>query len=77
MNHKNHSTNKHSEHSNHEHMVTYYKKRFWVALIFTVLILILSTMIQRFLGLGEKLRFPDALTTVIVAINARFLKVEK
>ncbi len=57
MNHKNHSTNKHTEHSHHAHMVADFQRRFWLSLIVTVPILILSPMIQHFLGLGDSIRF--------------------
>jgi Cu2+-exporting ATPase len=46
---------KHQNH--HQHMVAEYKKRFWICLVFTLPILILSPMIQEFLRLGDKLRF--------------------
>lgn len=52
MNHKNHD---HSAH--HGHMIEDFRKRFWVSLIITVPILILSPMVQHFLGLKEALRF--------------------
>jgi Cu2+-exporting ATPase len=45
----------------HAHMVADFRKRFWVALALTVPILILSPMIQRFLGLAESIRFPGNL----------------
>ena len=38
-------------------MVSDFKRRFWVSMIFTIPILILSPMIQLFLGLGESIRF--------------------
>ena len=38
-------------------MVEDYKRRFWVSLVLTILILVLSPMIQGFLGLGDSLRF--------------------
>lgn len=43
----------------HDHagMVADYKKRFWICLIITLPVLLLSPMIQHFLGLVEKLRF--------------------
>ncbi len=61
MNHQKHSDHKHTEHnhqSHHKHMVEDFKKRFWISLIITVPILILSPMIQRFLGLDDVLQFP-------------------
>jgi Cu2+-exporting ATPase len=51
-------THEHHDHySHHAHMVEDFKKRFWISLILTAPILILSPMIQGFLGLGEGLRF--------------------
>ncbi|MEC9492827.1 heavy metal translocating P-type ATPase [Flexistipes sp.] len=46
------------DHGNHHvQMVADFRKRFWISLALTVPILILSPMIQNFLGLGESLRF--------------------
>lgn len=42
----------------HAHMVEDYKRRFWVCLALTVPILILTPVIQQFLGLGTVIRFP-------------------
>ncbi|MDN3506512.1 MAG: copper-translocating P-type ATPase [Simkaniaceae bacterium] len=42
----------------HEHMVQDFKRRFWISLILTIPILILSPMIQAFLGLKTLLSFP-------------------
>ncbi|HDT13027.1 MAG TPA: cadmium-translocating P-type ATPase [Candidatus Aminicenantes bacterium] len=39
-------------------MVADFRRRFWISLAATVPILALSPMIQRFLGLGDALRFP-------------------
>ncbi len=44
-------------HDHHAHMVADFQKRFWVSLIVTVPILILSPMIQHFLVLGDSIRF--------------------
>lgn len=46
-----------AHHDHHAHMVADFRKRFWLSLIITVPILILSPMIQHFLGLGESIRF--------------------
>ena len=51
----------HDHHSHHAHMVEDFKKRFWISLILSIPILILSPMIQEFLGLEESLRFPGDL----------------
>jgi Cu2+-exporting ATPase len=49
---------KHENHQNHHaHMVEDFKKRFWVSLIFTAPILVLSPMIQKFLKLDEAIGF--------------------
>jgi Cu2+-exporting ATPase len=54
--HKGHGAAKgHGEH--HAHMVADFRKRFWVSLIITVPILLLSPMIQEFLGFREAARF--------------------
>ena len=61
--HKEHDRSKHSEHSghnhhdHHEHMIKDFRKRFWVSLAVTIPILLLSPLIQHFLGLKETLRF--------------------
>ena len=43
--------------THHAHMVEDFRRRFWISLVVTVPILVLSPMIQDFLGLGG-LRFP-------------------
>ena len=67
----NHSGNEHQQHhqnsaghqghgdhgSHHAHMVADFRKRFWISLVLSVPILLLSPMIQQFLGLGTSLRF--------------------
>ncbi len=48
----------HADHgSHHAHMVADFRKRFWISLVLSVPILLLSPMIQQFLGLGTSLRF--------------------
>ncbi len=57
--------------SHHEMMVRDYRKRFWVSLVLTVPILVLSPTVQRLLGVSELLHFPGdayillALSTVV------------
>ncbi|MCT8999912.1 copper-translocating P-type ATPase [Chelativorans intermedius] len=55
------TTQDHTGHAEggHDHgaMIADFKRRFWVSLVLTVPILLLSPMIQDFLGLGEALRF--------------------
>ena len=64
----------HSEHSgqnHHEHMIADFRRRFWVSLAFTVPILLLSPLIQGFLGIEESFDFPGdmfalfALSTIV------------
>lgn len=57
--HKEHKHHNHQEH--HAHMVADFKRRFWVSLVITIPILILSPMIQRLIGLGDSIRFPSDL----------------
>jgi Cu2+-exporting ATPase len=60
-----HTDHSHSEHKksgsdrhrHHPHMVADFRKRFWICLILTVPILLLSPLIQKFFGLREALRF--------------------
>lgn len=47
--HKNHS--EHNHHDHHRMMIEDFKKRFWVSLILTVPVLLLSPMIQNWLGI--------------------------
>jgi len=50
-------------------MVADFRKRFWISLAFTAPILLLSPMIQRFLGLGVTLQFPGY-TYVLWALSS-------
>jgi len=50
-----HGGHDHSEH--HGHMIEDFRKRFWISLFVTMPILILSPMIQHFLGLRETISF--------------------
>ncbi len=43
--------------SHHVHMVAGFRKKFWISLALTLPILILSPMIQKFLGIREAIRF--------------------
>jgi Cu2+-exporting ATPase len=47
----------HDHHEHHAHMVQDFKKRFWVSLILTVPILLLSPMVQQFLGIEQAIQF--------------------
>jgi Cu2+-exporting ATPase len=57
--HKEHKGHDHKDH--HSRMVADFRKRFWISLIVTVPILMLSPLVQKFIGLGESIRFPGDL----------------
>ena len=44
-------------HNHHGHMIEDFKRRFWISLVITIPILLLSPLVQQFLGLKETLRF--------------------
>ena len=60
--HQHKGSDKHNEHkghaNHHEHMIADYRKRFWISLAVSIPILFLSPLIQKFLGLGNSVRFP-------------------
>lgn len=47
----------HGHHGNHQKMIADFKKRFWISIILTIPILLLSPMIQKFLGIENVLVF--------------------
>jgi len=47
----------HGHAGHHAHMVSDFRKRFWISCVLTLPVLILSPMIQEFFGLGEAIRF--------------------
>ena len=54
MKHANHG---HGNHGDHEDMISDFKKRFYISLFLTIPIIILTPMIQHWIGLGERFRF--------------------
>ena len=50
-------TSAHAPGGHQAHQIADFRRRFWVSLVLTIPILILSPVIQQFLGLGERLRF--------------------
>ena len=56
----------------HAHMVADFRRRFWVSLIITIPVLALSPMIQRFLGLGDSLRFTGDLYILFILSSIIF-----
>jgi len=55
--HQDHAEHK-GHHDHHAHMVADFRKRFWISTLLTLPILLLSPMVQKFLGLGVSLQFP-------------------
>ena len=48
----------HAGHHNHAAMIADFRRRFWVSLVVTIPILILSPLIQKFLGITKAVAFP-------------------
>jgi Cu2+-exporting ATPase len=59
--------------SHHAHMVADFRKRFWISLVLSAPILLLSPMIQQFLGLGTNFRFSGDLFINFLFSTAIFL----
>ncbi|MGZ4934846.1 MAG: heavy metal translocating P-type ATPase, partial [Halobacteriota archaeon] len=60
-----------SRHAGHE--VADFRRRFWISLIVTIPILILSPSIQEFAGVGQALRFPgDQYVLFVLALFVYF-----
>jgi Cu2+-exporting ATPase len=54
-----HSSDEQNNHGDHHaHMAADFRKRFWISLILTLPILILSPMLQKLVGLREAIHFP-------------------
>jgi Cu2+-exporting ATPase len=47
----------HDDHDHHAHMAADFRKRFWISLILTLPILVLSPMLQKLVGLREAIHF--------------------
>ncbi len=62
---------RHEDH--HAHMVTDFRRRFWVSLAISAPVLLLSPMIQKFLGIREALRFPGDLYVLFFLSTFVFL----
>ena len=65
--------NGHDHQQHHAHMAQDFKKRFWVSLILTVPILLLSPMIRAFLGLAQTLSFPGDVYALFVLSTAVYV----
>src|SRR5699024_11620326 len=54
---KHSSDSQQEHHDHHAHILEDFKKRFWISIIVTIPILLLSHMLQDLVGLGQTLRF--------------------
>ena len=62
---------RHEDH--HAHMVADFRRRFWVSMVISAPVLLLSPMIQKFLGIREALRFPGDLYVLFFLSTFVFL----
>lgn len=62
----------HTHHDHHAMMVADFRKRFWISLVLTLPILLLSPMIQKFLGLGAGWQFPGFMLVAFLFSSAVF-----
>ena len=58
--------------SHHAHMAADFRKRFWISLVITLPILVLSPMLQELAGLREAIRFPGDLYVLFSLSSAVF-----
>jgi len=64
---------KDGDHTNHHaHMATDFRKRFWISLVVTLPILVLSPMLQELVGLREAIRFSGDLYVLFSLSSAVF-----
>src|SRR5665647_3205001 len=62
----------HSGHDHHVHMVADFRKRFWISLILTIPILVLSPMLQKLVGLREAIHFSGDIYVLFVISSVVF-----
>ncbi len=62
----------HDHHDHHAHMVADFRRRFWISLVLTLPILVLSPMLQTLVGLREAIRFPGDLYVLFGLSSAVF-----
>ena len=73
--HQKHDGHDHGAHNHRDHhamMVQDFRKRFWISLVLTLPVLLLSPMIQQVIGLGESLRFSGDLLTAFLISSVIF-----
>ena len=61
-----HNHNEHNHSSHHGHMIEDFKKRFWISLLLTIPIIIISPMIHHILGIGDTLKFDGNMLILFV-----------
>jgi len=59
-------------HDHHAHMAADFRKRFWISLILTLPILVLSPLLQKLVGLREAIRFPGDMYVLFALSSAVF-----
>ena len=62
----------HAHHDHHAHMAADFRKRFWISLVLTLPILVLSPMLQTLVGLREAIRFPGDIYVLFGLSSAVF-----
>lgn len=67
-----HNGNNKGHEGHHAHMVADFRKRFWISILFTLPILVLSPMIQTFLGVREDIRFPGDIYLLFILASIVF-----
>jgi Cu2+-exporting ATPase len=62
----------HDHNDHHAHMAADFRKRFWISLVLTLPILVLSPMLQTLVGLREAIRFPGDIYVLFGLASAVF-----
>ena len=62
----------HDHHDHHTHMAADFRQRFWISLVLTLPILVLSPMLQSLVGLREAIRFPGDIYVLFGLSSAVF-----
>jgi cation transport ATPase len=62
----------HAGHDHHAHMAMDFRNRFWISLVLTLPILVLSPMLQMLVGLQEGIRFPSDIYVLFGLSSAVF-----
>jgi len=69
---ENHQGSDHDGGNHHAHMVAEFRRRFWISLVLTIPVLVLSPLVQGFLGLEEAISFPGDSIVLFVFGTAIF-----